>query len=77
MALLARIAAVRGAFTDDFGIGFSSSPALPAGPVSPDGFDGLLDAATAFGYSPRNGAPRVSLGDLEAGIDRRGLPPDR
>ncbi|MEO5825619.1 MAG: hypothetical protein ABIR59_07010 [Gemmatimonadales bacterium] len=67
-ALLGRVAAVRGAFNDDFGIGFSSNPALPTGPLTPAGFDALLDAETAFGYSPRNGAPRVALGDVEAGV---------
>ncbi len=68
IALLGRMAAVRGAFSDDFGIGFSSNPALPTGPVTAEVFDALLDAGTAFGYSPRNGAPRVALGDVEAGV---------
>ncbi len=67
-ALLGRVAAVRDAFGDDFGIGFSSDPALPTGPVTPAEFDALLDAGTAFVYSPRNGAPRVALGDVEGGV---------
>ncbi|MBA2292273.1 MAG: hypothetical protein H0W15_07445 [Gemmatimonadales bacterium] len=68
MALLGRVAAVRGAFNDDFGIGFTASPALPTSPVTAEGFDALLDAGTAFGFTPRNGAPRVALGDVETGV---------
>ena len=58
---------MRSTFSTDLGIAFDATPALPSTPIDAAGFAALLDAPTAFALSPRNQAPRVSLGDIEVG----------
>lgn len=80
-ALLGAIGALRNTFGNDLGIaGFTGAPALPAAPLTADGFGALLAAPSGFGVLAPEEQPRVGLGDIDLGatyeVLRHGKPGD-